>query len=93
MYELEQEIDKAILYFERAAELFEIGGGATSANQCNLKVAQFSAQMQQYVASYSYFSYWKDKKCHAYIFLYHQISESYSDIRRGSSAVAQEQLA
>ncbi|PON94378.1 NSF attachment protein [Trema orientale] len=48
LYELEQNNEKAILYFERAAEFFETGGGATSANQCKLKVAQFSAQLEQY---------------------------------------------
>lgn len=49
LYEQQQNIDKSSLYFERAAELFDIGGGATSANQCKLKVAQFSAQREQYV--------------------------------------------
>ncbi|KAF3448013.1 hypothetical protein FNV43_RR08721 [Rhamnella rubrinervis] len=48
LYEHEQNIEKSTPYFERAAELFEIGGGATSANQCKLKVAQFSAQSAQY---------------------------------------------
>ncbi|KAF4393925.1 hypothetical protein G4B88_025894 [Cannabis sativa] len=48
MYELEKDNEKAMLYFERAAEFFEMGGGATTANQCKLKVAQFSAQVEQY---------------------------------------------
>lgn len=51
MYELEQNNEKAMSYFERAAEFFEIGGGTTSANQCKLKVAQFSAQLEQYVVT------------------------------------------
>lgn len=36
------------LYFDRAAEFFELADATTSANQCKLKVAQFSAQLQQY---------------------------------------------
>ncbi|XP_024935131.3 alpha-soluble NSF attachment protein-like [Ziziphus jujuba] len=49
LYEQEQNIEKSSSYFERAAELFENGGqGATAANQCKLKVAQFSAQREQY---------------------------------------------
>ncbi|KAL5550683.1 hypothetical protein UlMin_000859 [Ulmus minor] len=48
LYEAEQSFEKAMLYFERAAEFHEIGGGTSSANQCKLKVAQFSAQLEQY---------------------------------------------
>lgn len=47
LYEHDQNIEKSTPYFERAAELFEIGGGGTSANQCKLKVAQFAAQNAQ----------------------------------------------
>ncbi|XP_044472902.1 alpha-soluble NSF attachment protein-like isoform X3 [Mangifera indica] len=48
LYELEQNNEKAILYFERASEYFENAEATTSANQCKLKVAQFSAQQEQY---------------------------------------------
>lgn len=49
LYEIDQDIENAKSNFERAAELFEIGGNAeTSVIQCKLKVAQFYAQLQQY---------------------------------------------
>ncbi|KAF7825464.1 alpha-soluble NSF attachment protein 2-like [Senna tora] len=48
LYEADQDIENANLYFERAAESFELANATTSANQCKLKVAQFSAQHQQY---------------------------------------------
>ncbi|KAJ7961130.1 Alpha-soluble NSF attachment protein [Quillaja saponaria] len=47
-YELDENIEKATLYFERAAELLELSEATTSANQCKLKVAQFSAQFGEY---------------------------------------------
>lgn len=53
MYELEKNNEKALTYFERAAELFEVGGGTTTANQCKLKGAQFCAQLEQYVLTYA----------------------------------------
>lgn len=48
LYELERNIEKATVYFERAAELFEHAEATTSANQCKQKVAEFSAQLEQY---------------------------------------------
>ncbi|XP_028767574.1 alpha-soluble NSF attachment protein isoform X1 [Neltuma alba] len=48
LYEVDQDIENASLYFDRAAEFFELADATTSANQCKLKVAQFSAQLQQY---------------------------------------------
>ncbi|KAJ4704311.1 Alpha-soluble NSF attachment [Melia azedarach] len=48
LYELEKNTEMATLYFERAAEYFENVGATTSANQCKLKVAQFSAEHEQY---------------------------------------------
>ncbi|GLT54685.1 hypothetical protein SLA2020_278660 [Shorea laevis] len=48
LYELEQNIEKALVYFERAAEFFECAEATSSANQCKLKVAEFSAQLEQY---------------------------------------------
>ncbi|KAF5752606.1 Alpha-soluble NSF attachment protein 2 [Tripterygium wilfordii] len=50
-YESEQNIEQAIVYFERAADMFQSEEVSTSANQCKLKVAQFSAQLEQYQRS------------------------------------------
>ncbi|KAF3558236.1 hypothetical protein F2Q69_00015020 [Brassica cretica] len=47
-YEADQKIDQAISYFEKAAEFFQNEEVTTSANQCNLKVAQYAAQLEQY---------------------------------------------
>ncbi|KAL0725552.1 hypothetical protein Bca4012_040151 [Brassica carinata] len=47
-YEADQKIDQAIAYFEKAAEFFQNEEVTTSANQCNLKVAQYAAQLEQY---------------------------------------------
>lgn len=47
LYELEHSFDQAMVYFERAAELFQSEEVATSANQCKQKVAQFAAQLEQ----------------------------------------------
>ncbi|RID65139.1 hypothetical protein BRARA_D00357 [Brassica rapa] len=47
-YEAGQKIDQAISYFEKAAEFFQNEEVTTSANQCNLKVAQYAAQLEQY---------------------------------------------
>ncbi|MCL7042745.1 hypothetical protein MKW94_014075, partial [Papaver nudicaule] len=46
--EAEQNVDQAIAYFERAADLFQSEEVNTSANQCKLKVAEFAAQQEQY---------------------------------------------
>ncbi|KAI3987216.1 hypothetical protein MKX01_031700 [Papaver californicum] len=48
LYEVEQNFEKSIVYFERAADLFQSEEVNTSANQCKQKVAQFSAQLEQY---------------------------------------------
>ncbi|PIA36887.1 hypothetical protein AQUCO_03200092v1 [Aquilegia coerulea] len=48
LYEAEQDFPQAIVYLERAADLFQSEEVTTSANQCKLKVAQFAAQMEQY---------------------------------------------
>ncbi|KAK7287184.1 hypothetical protein RIF29_00287 [Crotalaria pallida] len=48
LYELNQDLENAKTYFERAAEYFELGDGPTLAIQCKQKVAQFSAQLQEY---------------------------------------------
>ncbi|KAJ1387602.1 Tetratricopeptide-like helical domain superfamily, partial [Sesbania bispinosa] len=48
LYELDQDIEHAKSYFERAAEHYEHEDATTSMIQCKQKVAQFSAQLQQY---------------------------------------------
>lgn len=48
LFELDKNIEKALVYFERAAEYFEFSEATSSANQCKQKVAEFSAQLQQY---------------------------------------------
>ncbi|KAL0805573.1 hypothetical protein Bca101_098064 [Brassica carinata] len=45
---LHQKIDQAIVYYEKAAEFFQNEEVTTSANQCNLKVAQYASQLEQY---------------------------------------------
>lgn len=45
--ELEQKIEQAMDYFDRAADLFQSEEVTTSANQCKQKVAQFAAQLEQ----------------------------------------------
>ncbi|KAF5747062.1 alpha-soluble NSF attachment protein 2 [Tripterygium wilfordii] len=51
LYESEQNIEQAIVNYERAADMFQSEEVTTSANQCKQKVAQFSAQLEQYQRS------------------------------------------
>ncbi|KAL0905053.1 hypothetical protein M5K25_027225 [Dendrobium thyrsiflorum] len=48
IYEQEQNLEKSMDYFERAADLFLSEEVTTSVNQCKQKVAQFAAQLEQY---------------------------------------------
>ncbi|PKA53269.1 Alpha-soluble NSF attachment protein [Apostasia shenzhenica] len=48
IYEQEQDLEKSIDFFERAADLFQSEEVTTSANQCKQKIAQFAAQLEQY---------------------------------------------
>ncbi|RZC55798.1 hypothetical protein C5167_014657 [Papaver somniferum] len=49
LYEVEQNIEKALINFERAADLFQNEKLSTFiANDCKQKVAHFSAQLEQY---------------------------------------------
>lgn len=48
LYELEKNSDKAILYFEKAADYYEFQESNSLANKCKLKVAEISAQLEQY---------------------------------------------
>lgn len=40
-------MEQAIVYYERAADLFQSEEVTTSANQCKQKIAQFAAQLEQ----------------------------------------------
>ncbi|KAF5746991.1 alpha-soluble NSF attachment protein 2 [Tripterygium wilfordii] len=51
LYESEQNIEQAIVFYERGADMFQSEEVTTSANQCKQKVAQFSAQLEQYQRS------------------------------------------
>ncbi|KAL9316203.1 hypothetical protein ACSQ67_017204 [Phaseolus vulgaris] len=51
LYESEQNIEQAVVYFEKAADFYENEDVNTSANQCKQKVAQYSAQLEQYQRS------------------------------------------
>ncbi|XP_062156905.1 alpha-soluble NSF attachment protein 2 [Alnus glutinosa] len=51
LYESEHNIEQAIVYFEKSADFFQNEEVTTSANQCKQKVAQFSAQLEQYPKS------------------------------------------
>ncbi|XP_020237258.1 alpha-soluble NSF attachment protein 2 [Cajanus cajan] len=51
LYESEQNIEQALVYFEKSADFFQNEEVTTSANQCKQKVAQFAAQLEQYQKS------------------------------------------
>ncbi|KAF7830901.1 alpha-soluble NSF attachment protein 2 [Senna tora] len=51
LHESEQNIEQAIVYYEKAADFYENEEVQTSANQCKQKVAQFAAQLEQYQKS------------------------------------------
>ncbi|XP_061351691.1 alpha-soluble NSF attachment protein 2-like [Gastrolobium bilobum] len=51
LYESEQNIEQAVVYYEKSADFYENEEVQTSANQCKQKVAQFSAQLEQYQRS------------------------------------------
>lgn len=48
IHETEQNFEKAISFYERAADLYQSEESTTSANQCLQKVAELSAQLEQY---------------------------------------------
>ncbi|KAJ0696606.1 putative NSF attachment protein [Helianthus annuus] len=48
LYEQEQNLEHAIAYYDKAADLFQGEEVTPSANQCKQKIAQFSAQLEQY---------------------------------------------
>ncbi|KAH7840991.1 hypothetical protein Vadar_024250 [Vaccinium darrowii] len=51
LYEAEQNFHQAIVYYERAADLFHCEEEKTSANHCRRKIAQFAAQLEDYQKS------------------------------------------
>lgn len=52
IYEADQDLEQAITYLEKSADLFQSEEVSTSANQCRQKVAQIAASLDQYVACY-----------------------------------------
>ncbi|CAI9091813.1 OLC1v1026929C4 [Oldenlandia corymbosa var. corymbosa] len=48
LYEQDQDLEKAIVYYEKAADLFQSEDVNTTANQCRQKIAQFASQLEQY---------------------------------------------
>ncbi|KAE9587742.1 hypothetical protein Lal_00021992 [Lupinus albus] len=51
LYESEQNIEQAVVYYEKSADFYQNEEVTTSANQCKQKVAQFAAQLEQYQKS------------------------------------------
>lgn len=47
LYESEHNIEQAIVFFEKAADMFQNEEVTTSANQCKQKVAQYAAELEQ----------------------------------------------
>lgn len=47
MYESDENLERAVIYYEKAADLYQSEEANTPANQCNLKIAQFAAQLEQ----------------------------------------------
>ncbi|XP_060172827.1 alpha-soluble NSF attachment protein-like [Lycium barbarum] len=48
LYEQEQNLEQAIVFYEKAADLFQSEDVTTTANQCKQKIAEFSAQTEKY---------------------------------------------
>lgn len=53
IYEKEEDYLKAMGYYDKAADLYSGENVDSTSNQCKLKVAQYAAQMEQYVFSFS----------------------------------------
>lgn len=47
LFESEHNIEQAIVFFEKAADMFLNEEVTTSANQCKQKVAQYAAELEQ----------------------------------------------
>ncbi|KVI07037.1 NSF attachment protein [Cynara cardunculus var. scolymus] len=48
LYEQEQNLEQAMVYYDKASDLFQGEEVSSSANQCRLKIAQFAAELQQH---------------------------------------------
>ncbi|KAF3627626.1 hypothetical protein FXO37_29775 [Capsicum annuum] len=48
LYEQEQNLEQAITYYEKAADLFQNEDVTSSANQCKQKIAEFSAKVENW---------------------------------------------
>lgn len=48
LYEQQQNLDQAMVYFDKAADLYQGEEVSSSANQCRLKIAQYAAELEQY---------------------------------------------
>ncbi|GJW93531.1 alpha-soluble NSF attachment protein-like protein [Tanacetum coccineum] len=48
LYEQTQNLDQAMVYFDKAADLYQGEEVSSSANQCKLKIAQYAAELEQY---------------------------------------------
>eukprot|EP00249_Psilotum_nudum_P014635 c24930_g1_i1 orf=534-1400(+) len=55
VYEKEEDLEKSIEYYEKAAELYQGEEVTSTGNQCRLKVAQFAAQLGQYTKAIEIF--------------------------------------
>ncbi|KAJ4710358.1 Alpha-soluble NSF attachment protein [Melia azedarach] len=51
LHESDHNIKQAIVFFEKAADMFQNEEVTTSANQCKQKVAQYAAELEQYQKS------------------------------------------
>ncbi|GKE52338.1 alpha-soluble NSF attachment protein, partial [Tanacetum coccineum] len=47
LYEQTQNLDQAMVYFDKAADLYQGEEVSSSANQCRLKIAQYAAELEQ----------------------------------------------
>ncbi|KAI3694156.1 hypothetical protein L1987_77117 [Smallanthus sonchifolius] len=48
LYEQEQNLEKAMFYYDKAVDLYQGEEVNSSANQCRLKIAQYAAELEQY---------------------------------------------
>nr|XP_043618303.1 alpha-soluble NSF attachment protein-like [Erigeron canadensis] len=48
LYEQVQNFEQAMVYYDKAADLYQGEEVSSSANQCRLKIAQYSAELEQY---------------------------------------------
>lgn len=47
LYEQEQNLEKAMVYYDKAVDLYQGEEVNSSANQCRLKIAQYAAELEQ----------------------------------------------